>query len=102
MAGGQYQVDPSALIAGGSEFERQYTTLVGAISAFQGRALDISGAFGFLGPSGSVLQQYEATTEKAFRALDQLAKLLIGASGALVTTAANYRKADAASTMNGG
>ncbi len=96
-----YHVDPAALLAASGQFEQQYAALVKAISTFQSSALNIDGAFGWLGPSVSILQQYEKTTESAFRGLDQMAKLLSNASGALQKTASNYAAADAVSTMQG-
>lgn len=96
-----YQVDPAALLAASGQFEKQYAALVKAITDFQSHSLNIDGAFGWLGPSTSVLKQYENTTESAFKGLDQLAKLLNNASGALQQTATNYSAADAVSTMQG-
>lgn len=98
---GRFEVDPAALLTGSSQFETQYSALVKAITSFQSRALDVNGAFGFLGPSVSLLQQYETTTESAFGGLDHMAKLLLGASAALSKTASNYMAADAVSTMQG-
>lgn len=99
---GQFQVDPAALKKGSAEVAGQYAALVRAIRSFQSQALDVDGAFGFLGPSVSVLRQYEDCTEKAFGALDQLARLLMEASEGLATTAENYARADGASSMTGG
>ena len=96
---GRFQVSPSALLSGSSAFETHYTDLCGAIGEFQSNALDISGAFGFLGPSGSVLKTYEDSTEKAFQTLDKLATLLLSASKGLATTAANYAQADGSSVQ---
>jgi len=96
-----YQVDPAALLAASGQFEQQYAAMVKAITQFQSHALNVDDAFGWLGPSISVLQQYEKTTESAFKGLDQLAKLLLSASGALQKTATNYAAADAVSTMQG-
>lgn len=100
--GSQVQVDPAALVSTGGLFDNEYKKLVSAITAFQQSALGVNGAFGVLGPSLSVLQQYEKVTEDAFKGLDQLAKLLTGAAQALVDTAGNYGSADTASTMSGG
>lgn len=96
---GQFEVDPKALRSASSQFGALYRALVSSISSFQDHALDVNGAFGFLGPSVSVLQQYEQATEHAFRALDHLAVLLESASTALTQSAANYERSDQLSTM---
>lgn len=96
---GQFQVSPSSLTAGASAFESHYQALCSAIKNFEANALDMSGAFGFLGPSVSVLETYEDSTEKAFQTLDKLASLLLDASKGLTTTAANYTEADSSSTQ---
>lgn len=98
---GKIEVDPAAIAAASRQFQQQYGALVRAITSFQSDSLDVDDAFGFLGPSVSLLRQYENVTESAFRGLDQLAKLLTGAARALTQTSSNYAAADAASSLHG-
>lgn len=94
-------VELPALHSAAGGFDGHYSSLCDAIRAFDGRALQVDGAFGWLGPSLEVLRQYERSTEQAMSALDKVATLLSDAARGLRLTAANYAAADQASNVGG-
>ena len=98
---GQTDVSLAALHGAAGGIDAHRASLVAAIRDFDARALQIDGAFGWLGPSLDVLRQYEASTEQAMAALDKVAVLLGEAADGLRLSAANYAAADRASDVGG-
>ncbi len=102
MPAPKLSVTVDALDEAATAFLHQHKALSDAITAFQGPALDVGEAFGFMGPSTDVLQKYMDLTEQACKGLDAVIARVGEATVALHATAKNYRQAERDSTVRGG
>lgn len=95
------EVDPDALDRLAATFAGQAQTLGDAVRAFEQATANTGGAFGLIGPSSDVEQEYLDTIPDAAQALYDLRAALTATEEGLHTSAANYRQAEADSTMPG-
>ncbi|HEY2702654.1 MAG TPA: type VII secretion target [Candidatus Dormibacteraeota bacterium] len=89
-----FHVDPAALrsLAGG--FEAQAEAVRSSTARFGGPARLVDRAFGVVGPSNEVYNQYQQAVTSALSGLAQLETLLQDAATNLRQGAANYERAD--------
>lgn len=95
MAGGTpFHVDPADLRRAAAGFDAQAAAVAAMKGRFSGPAHLVDGAFGWLGPSGQVLQEYDQAVSSALTGLGKLHQVLSDAAGKLRTGADNYQRAD--------
>lgn len=94
MAQPGIHVDPAALRAAAGGFDSQAGRIASLVSAFTGPARAVNQAFGFLGPSDALEQQYQQAVTSVLDGLGRLERELSDAAAKLRTGADNYAAAD--------
>ena len=97
MAQPNIHVDPATLRAAAGAFDAQAGRVASLMSAFTGPARAVNQAFGVLGPSDALEQQYEQAVTSVLDGLGKVQKELADAAAKLRTGADNYTAADHAS-----
>lgn len=95
----RFDVDPADLDALAVVFSRQAEGIGDAVPPFESRAAQTDDAFGLLGPSSDVEQEYLNTIPDAAQALYDLSAALEATAAGLQASAENYRQAERDSTM---
>lgn len=94
MAQPSLHVDPAALHAAAGAFDTQAGRVATLLAAFTGPARAVDQAFGVLGPSDAVEQQYQQAVTSVLDGLGKLQQNVSDAAAKLRTGADNYAAAD--------
>jgi hypothetical protein len=97
-----FKAEAGEIDVAGRAFIAEAEDLAGRISAFSGAAQNVGGAFGGLGPSEEVLNEYLQMARDTVEALGKLRETVELTGEGLRTTARNYGRADSSSVMPGG
>ena len=101
MSGTGYDVDPAALERLARLVDGRANVLRTAAGRFEGPALGVNDAFGWLGPSEDVLRDYLELAQGCVEALGDLGSTLDSIALGLEASADAYRQAEEANTAGG-
>lgn len=101
MSATGYDVDPAALETLARLVDGRASTLRSAAGRFEGPALAVHDAFGWLGPSPDVLRDYLELAQGCVEALGDLGATLDSITLGLDASAGAYRQAEEANTAGG-